>query len=67
MAVGLSQAAALADINAATTRGMILIELGALLAVFAAWIAGRELIRKPISALVAASERWRQGDWDRPN
>jgi len=63
VAVGLSQAAAIADINAATTRGMILIGFGALLAVFAAWIAGRELIRKPISALVAASERWRQGDW----
>lgn len=63
VAVGLSQKAAFADIDAATTRGMILIGFGALLAVFAAWIAGRELIRKPISALVAASERWREGDW----
>jgi two-component sensor histidine kinase len=63
VAIGLSHAAAFADINAATTRGIVLIGLGALLAVFAAWIAGRELIRKPISALVAASERWRQGDW----
>jgi two-component sensor histidine kinase len=63
VAVGLSHAAAFADINAATTRGVILIGFAALLAVFAAWIAGRELIRKPISALVAASERWRQGDW----
>jgi two-component sensor histidine kinase len=63
VAVGLSHAAAFADIDAATTRGMILIGFGALLAVFAAWVAGRELIRKPISALVAASERWREGDW----
>jgi len=61
--VGLSHAAAFADINAATTRGVILIGFGALLAVFAAWIAGRELIRKPIFALVAAAERWGQGDW----
>jgi two-component sensor histidine kinase len=29
----------------------------------AAWLAGRELIRKPISALIAAAERWRDGDW----
>ena len=63
VSVGLSHAAVFADINAATTRGLILIALGALLAMFAAWFAGRELIRKPISALIAAAERWRHGDW----
>ena len=30
---------------------------------FAAWFGGRELVRKPISALIAAADRWRHGDW----
>lgn len=63
VAVGLSHAIVFADIDAATRRGFVLIGLGALLAFFAAWFAGRELIRKPVSALIAAAERWRHGDW----
>jgi two-component sensor histidine kinase len=60
---GLSRAAAFAEIDAATERGLLLIGLGALFAFLAAWIGGRELIRKPVEALVQASDRWRQGDW----
>jgi two-component sensor histidine kinase len=60
---GLSRAAAFAEIDAATQRGLLLIGLGALFAFAAAWFGGRELIRKPIESLVQAADRWRKGDW----
>lgn len=63
ISAGLSRAAAFAEIDAATRRGLLLIGLGAVFAFCAAWFGGRELIRKPIEALVQASDRWRQGDW----
>jgi two-component sensor histidine kinase len=60
---GLSRAKAFAEIDAATQRGLLLIGLGAVFAFVAAWFGGRQLIRKPIEALLQASDRWRQGDW----
>jgi two-component sensor histidine kinase len=62
VAVRLSSAAAFADIDAATQRGVILIGLGALLAVVAALLAGRALIRRPVRRLLQAASAWRLGD-----
>jgi len=62
VAVRLSSAAAFADIDAATRRGVILIGLGALLALAAALLAGRALIRRPVRHLLHAASAWRSGD-----
>ena len=62
VAVGLSPKAAFADIDAATRRGVILIFLGAVLALVAALLAGRALIRRPVRRLLRAASEWRSGD-----
>ncbi|MBK3404756.1 HAMP domain-containing protein [Methylorubrum populi] len=62
VAVGLSPAAAFADIDAATWRGLILIGLGASLALAAALLAGRAFIREPVRRLLRAASAWRAGD-----
>lgn len=60
--VGLSPKTAFADIDAATRRGVILILLGAFLALAAALLAGRVLIRRPVRRLLRAASEWRSGD-----
>ncbi|KQP49027.1 histidine kinase [Methylobacterium sp. Leaf399] len=62
VAVGFSPQAAFADIDAATRRGVILIGLGALLAVLAALLAGRAFIKDPVRRLLGAATAWRTGD-----
>ncbi|MCJ2109182.1 HAMP domain-containing protein [Methylobacterium sp. E-041] len=62
VAVGLSPARAFADIDAATRRGVVLIGLGAILAVAAALMAGRAFIRRPVRRLLAAASAWRAGE-----
>ena len=62
VAVGLSPAAAFADIDAATWRGLILIGLGASLALAAALLAGRAFIREPVRRLLRAASAWLAGD-----
>ncbi|GJD54626.1 HWE histidine kinase domain-containing protein [Methylobacterium dankookense] len=62
VAVGLSPAAAFADIDAATWRGLVLIGLGAALALAAALLAGRAFIRRPVRRLLRAASAWRTGD-----
>ncbi|MBB2961164.1 HWE histidine kinase domain-containing protein [Methylobacterium sp. R2-1] len=62
VAVGLSPAAAFADIDAATWRGLVLIGLGAALAVAAALLAGRAFIRRPVRRLLRAATAWRTGE-----
>ena len=62
VAVGLLPATAFADIDAATQRGVILIGLGALLALAAALLAGRALIRRPVQRLLQAASAWRKGE-----
>ncbi len=62
VAVGLSPATAFADIDAATRRGVVLIGLGAILAVAAALLAGRAFIRRPVRRLLGAAGAWRAGE-----
>lgn len=62
VAVGLSPAAAFADIDAATRRGVVLIGLGAAMALVAALMAGRAFIRRPVRRLLAAASAWRAGE-----
>jgi len=62
VAVGLSPASAFADIDAATWRGLVLIGLGAALALAAALLAGRAFIREPVSRLLRVASAWRLGN-----
>ncbi|MDP4005665.1 sensor histidine kinase [Methylobacterium sp. NEAU K] len=60
--VGRDSAAAFADIDAATRRGLVLIALGAMLALAAALMAGRVFIRRPIDRLLRTAAAWQAGD-----
>ncbi|WP_264048881.1 sensor histidine kinase [Methylobacterium flocculans] len=62
VAVGLSPATVFADIDAATRRGIVLIGLGAAMAIMAALLAGRAFIRRPVRRLLAAASAWRAGE-----
>lgn len=62
VAVGLSPAIAFAEIDAATRRGVVLIGLGAVLALAAALLAGRAFIRRPVRRLLGAAGAWRAGE-----
>jgi signal transduction histidine kinase len=63
LSAGLSKADAFAPIDAATVRGISLIMLGLLLALYAAWLGGRFFIRRPIDGLLRASTEWSNGNY----
>src|SRR5271166_644776 len=64
LSVGQSKAEAFAAIDAATLRGVALILAGLLAAIYAAWIGGRKLIRRPIEGLLKVTAEWRNGNYD---
>ena len=64
VSVGVSPATAFADIDAATRRGLVLIGLGAALAIAAALLAGRAFIRQPVQRLIQTAAAWRAGALD---
>jgi len=61
--VGLNKDAVFAPINRATLFGAVLVGLCVCLALSVAWAGGTVFLRRPIEALLRASERWRQGDY----
>jgi len=63
LSAGLSKSEAFAPIDAATKRGVSLILLGLLLALYAAWLGGRLFIRRPIDGLLRASAEWSNGNY----
>jgi signal transduction histidine kinase len=62
LSAGQSKAEALAAIENATRRGILLILLGLGLAAIAAWRGGIVFIRRPIDHLLAVTKAWRDGD-----
>ncbi|MDO9426818.1 MAG: HWE histidine kinase domain-containing protein [Methylobacterium sp.] len=60
--VGRDRDVAFADVDAASRRGLVLIALGAVLAVAAALLAGRAFIRRPFDRLLRTASRWQAGD-----
>ena len=60
--VGRDRVVAFADVDAATRRGVVLIALGAVLALAAALLAGRAFIRRPFDRLLRTAARWQGGD-----
>ena len=61
--VGLTKAAVFSGINRATVRGAVVVALCLVMALLAAWAGGTVFLRRPIEALLRASDRWRQGDY----
>ena len=59
---GLASDQAFAAVNAATRRSALFIGAGLLLALAAAWLAGRIFIKRPVDRLLFAAEAWRSGD-----
>ena len=64
LSAGLSKAEAFAPIDSATLRGVALILLGLLLALYAAYQGGRIFIRRPISGLLEAATAWSNGNYE---
>jgi two-component sensor histidine kinase len=60
--VGRDRDVAFADVDAAARRGVMLIGLGAALALLAALLAGRFFIRRPFDRLLRAAAAWQTGD-----
>ncbi|HEY0833770.1 MAG TPA: ATP-binding protein [Azospirillum sp.] len=61
VAVGLDRELAFADATKATWRGVLLIAAGLVLALAAAWLGARLLLR-PVRTLGAVVARWKEGD-----
>ncbi|MDX6749478.1 histidine kinase dimerization/phosphoacceptor domain -containing protein [Geminicoccaceae bacterium 1502E] len=64
VAVGLSRAWALADLEQSLRTGLPLLVLAAVLAMAAAALGGRYFVLRPIEALLAAASQWRAGNLD---
>lgn len=63
VAVGLAEALAFAELDHSTRRLVLFILIGLLLALLAAWLAGRYGLQRPIFVLNAAARRWAAGDY----
>jgi signal transduction histidine kinase len=64
LSAGLSKAEAFAPIDTATMRGLLLILVGLLLALYAAYQGGRIFIRRPINGLLEAAMEWSNGNFE---
>src|SRR5215469_13168497 len=64
LSAGMSKAEAFAPIDAASARGISLILLGLVLALYAAWLGGRLFIRRPIDGLLQAATEWSNGNYE---
>ncbi|HEX6010885.1 MAG TPA: PAS domain S-box protein [Geminicoccaceae bacterium] len=63
VSVALSKDAALADLDAVLRRNLLLIAAALALALLAAAVGGRWLVRHPVDRLLAVATRWAGGDY----
>jgi two-component system, sensor histidine kinase len=63
LSAGESKTEAFAAIDSATLRGIALILIGLVLALYAARIGGRTFIQRPIEALLQTSSEWSEGNY----
>ena len=63
LSAGQAKAEAFAAIDAASVRGIALILIGLVLALYAAWVGGRAFIQRPIKALLQTSNEWSEGNY----
>src|SRR5436853_5208725 len=63
LSAGQSKVEAMEPIEAATKRGILLILLGLLAAMYLAWVGGRRFIKRPIASLLEGTTEWGKGDY----
>ncbi len=63
LSVGLDRASAFAEYRKASRSAMLLIAIGAALALIVAWVLGRWFLLVPIHRLMSAAARWGSGDY----
>ena len=64
LSAGQSKVEAMEPIEAATKRGILLILLGLLAAMYLAWVGGRRFIKRPIANLLEGTSEWGKGHYD---
>src|SRR5438105_9087678 len=64
LSAGQSKVEAMEPIEAATKRGILLILLGLLAAMYLAWVGGRRFIKRPIANLLEGTAEWGKGHYD---
>jgi hypothetical protein len=64
LSAGQSKVEAMEPIEAATKRGILLILLGLLAAMYLAWVGGRKFIKRPIANLLEVTAEWGKGHYD---
>src|SRR6266446_5949337 len=64
LSAGQAKAEAMEPIEAATKRGILLILLGLLAAMYLAWVGGRRFIKRPIANLLEGTAEWGRGHYD---
>lgn len=62
VSTGIPFAEAMAPINEATVRGLLMAGIGGLVAMLLALVIGRQFIRRPVLRLLATIHAWRAGD-----
>jgi nitrate/nitrite-specific signal transduction histidine kinase len=62
--MGLEKRAAMTYARTSIARGIAASAIGITIALVMTFWYGRRFIRRPVSALLAAAERWRKGDWN---
>lgn len=61
--VGLNKTHALTPIHQATRRSLVMLTAGFLIVLIMAVVGGNLMLRRPVSRLVRATQRWRDGDY----
>src|SRR6266566_3110498 len=64
LSAGQSKIEAMEPIETATKRGIFLILLGLLAAMYLAWIGGRRFIKRPINNLLEGTAEWGRGNYE---
>src|SRR5438552_191392 len=64
LSAGQAKIEAMEPIEAATKRGIFLVLLGLLAAMYLAWIGGRRFIKRPISNLLEGTAEWGKGNYE---
>src|SRR6266550_1038327 len=64
LSAGQAKTEAMEPIEAATKRGILLILLGLLAAMYLAWAGGRRFIKRPIANLLEGTAEWGKGHYD---
>ncbi len=64
LSAGQTKAEAFEPIDAAARRGLVLILLGLIAAMYLAWFGGRRFIKRPIAKLLEGTAEWGRGNYE---